>query len=353
MPETLTQAEIDALLRSFSSDEPAEDEAKPAAGAGGGAEVSASAPVTVKTDKKYKPHDFQNPKIFSKEQIQTISRVYDNYAKHLSSYMSGTLRSECNITIISIEEQKYFEYSNALPESIMMSVLDVRPLEGSMLIEIKRDTCYLIIEKLLGGIGDTPVVQADFTDIELKLLEKFYRQDIRFLKDSWANITDMSPTLDRLETNARLTQIMPLDEIVIIVLLSVKIGEHEGSMSVCIPCINLDAILGEAANYAMLNRKRKHVDTEKTRSSILEHVNTSQLDVRGILGNTTLTLQEVSHLQVGDVIPIDKAVDSPVVLRIGSLDWFDGEIGTKRNKMAVKIKNVLRKTQSLQQTDLI
>ena len=351
MPETLSQDEIDALLRSFSSEAPAEDEAKPEAG--GGADVSVAAAVIPKTDKKIKPHDFQNPKIFSKEQIQTISRIYDNYAKHLSSFMSGTLRSECTLNIISIEEQKYFEYSNALSESIMMSVLDVRPLEGSMLIEIKRDTCYLIMEKLLGGVGDAPVVQPDFTEIELKLLEKFYRQVIRFLKDSWANITDMTPTLDRLETNARLTQIMPLDEIVIIVLLSVKIGEHEGSMSICIPCINLDTILGEAANYAMLNRKRKHVDTEKTRTSIMEHVNTSKLDVRGILGNTTLTLQEVSHLQVGDVIPIDKPVDSPVVLRIGTLDWFDGEIGTKRNKMAVKIKNVLRRTQPLQQTDLV
>jgi flagellar motor switch protein FliM len=162
----------------------------------------------------------------------------------------------------------------------------------------------------------------------------------------------MDPVLNRVETNARLTQIMPLDDIVIMVLMNVKIGQHEGSMSICIPCINLDSILENAANYVMLNRKRKdESDIEKTRSSILEHVSTSQLDVRGILGNTTLTLQEVSHLQVGDVIPIEKPVNSPIVLRIGSLDWFDGEIGTKKNKMAVKIKNVLRKTQALPQQE--
>jgi flagellar motor switch protein FliM len=226
----------------------------------------------------------------------------------------------------------------------MMGVLDVKPLEGNMLIEIKKDTCYIIIERLLGGDGDVPFLQVDFTDIEQKLLERFYNQIIRFLKDSWANVTDMEPELDRLETNARLTQIMPIEEIVIMVLMSVKINEHEGSMSVCIPTINLEQLLAGAAGYAMMSRKRRNEDIEKTRASILEHIKTSRLDVRGILGSTTLTLQELSHLQVGDIIPIDKAVGSPVILRIGTVDWFDGEIGARKNKIAVRIKNnILRK----------
>ena len=328
MPDTLSQEEIDALLNAFSSGETADN------------------PAEVKQEKKYKEHDFNNPKFFSKEQLRNISIIYDNYAKHLSSFMSGVLRAECSITINAVEEQKYFEYSNALPESIMMGVLDVKPLEGNMLIEIKRDTCYIMIERLLGGDADVPLVQSDFTDIEQKLLERFYNQIIRFLKDSWSNVTDMEPELDRLETNARLTQIMPLEDIVIIVLMSVKIRDHEGSMSVCIPCINLEQLLANAANYAMMSRKRKKDDIEKSRESILEHIKTSKLDVRGILGDTTLTLQELSHLQVGDVIQINKSVDSPIILRIGSVDWFDGEIGTRRNKIAVRIKNnILRKTQ--------
>jgi flagellar motor switch protein FliM len=328
LPETLSQEEIDALLMSFNSDEVTDK------------------PAETKQEKKYKEHDFNNPKFFSKDQLKNINVIYDNYAKHLSQFMSGVLRTECNLTINAVEEQRYFEYSNALPESIMMGVLDVKPLEGNMLIEIKKGTCYTIIERLLGGDGDAPFEQIDFTDIELKLLERFYNQIIRFLKDSWANVTDMEPELDRLETNSRLTQIMPIDDIVIIVLMSVKIKEHEGSMSICIPCINLEQLLGQAASYAMMNRKRRKDDIEKTRASILEHVKTSKLDIRGILGSTTLTLQELSHLQVGDVIPMDKAVDSPIVLRIGAVDWFDGEIGARKNKIAVKIKNnILRKSQ--------
>lgn len=328
MPATLSQEEIDALMNSFSS----------------GGDDSADETAEIKQEKKHKDHDFQNPRFFSKDQLRNISIIYDNYAKHLSSYMSGVLGAECTISISTVEEWKYFEYSNALPESIMMGVLDVKPLEGNMLIEIKKETCYLILERLLGSDSDDPYIQPDFTDIEQRLLENFYVHIISFLKESWANVTDMEPELNRLVTNARLSQIMPIDETVIIVLLSVKIKDYEGSMSICIPCINLEHLLGNAANYAMMSRKRRKDDVEKTREVILDRVKTSKLDIRGILGSTTLTLQEVSHLQVGDVIPIDKNVGSPVVLRIGAVDWFDGEIGTRKNKIAVKIKNnILRK----------
>jgi len=322
LPATLTQEEIDALMNATLSGDDSADE-----------------PVETKQEIKCKPHDFQNPKFFSKDQLRNISIIYDNYAKHLSSYMSGVLGTECSISIMQVEEQKYFEYSNALPDSIMMGVLEVKPLEGNMLIEIKKDTCYLILERLLGSDTDVPYVQADFSDIEQRLLEKFYGQIIRFLKESWANVADMEPVLDKLLTNARLTQIMPIDDIVIIVLLSVKIKEYEGSMSICIPTINLESLLSNASNFAMMSRKRKNGDAEKTRATILERINKSKLDIRGILGSTSLTLEEVSHLQIGDVIPIDKSVGSPIVLRIGTVDWFDGEIGTRKNKIAVKIKN--------------
>jgi len=331
----MNQSEIDSLMTSLASGFDMQGESAGSSEAAGGIKPK-------KSEKSHRPYDFKKPKKFSNDHIQNISRIYDNYAKHLSAFMSGILRAECELKINAIEEQRYFEYSNALPETIMMGVFDAKPIEGSMLMEIKKETCFLIIDRMLGGSGDVPFVQEDFSEIEIKLMERFFRHVMRFLKDAWTNVTDLEPTLERIETNARLTQIMPLEETVLIIMINLRINEHEGTMSVCVPGSNLDVILDEAANFAIMSRKKKNNDTDKTRNNIFEHIRTSGLDVRGILGNTTLTLQEISHLQVGDVIPIDKTVDSPVVLRVGKIDWFDGEIGIKKNKMAVRIKNVLR-----------
>jgi flagellar motor switch protein FliM len=356
----MSQEEIDALLNSLAGggDEPEpEKEPVPAAAPVAAVPVDASyayaapmsRPAPKKTEIKYKHHDFANPKIFTKEQLRILQIVYDTYSKYLSSFMSGKLRTECTISITAIEEMRYYEYNNSLPDSIMMGVLEARPLEGSMLIEINKEMAYLIIEKLMGWVGDKPdVPESDFTDIEIKICEKFYTEITKYLKDAWANVTDMEPRFDRVETNARLTQIMSLDDIIILVSLTVKVNEYEGSMRVCVPCLNLDSLLAESENYLKIKRKKKNEDIEKTKKDIFENLKTSRVDVRGVLGNATVSLQELLYLQVGDYITLDSAKDSLITLKVGSLDWYQGEIGTKNNRMAVKIINELQAKKEMQ-----
>ena len=302
-----------------------------------------------KPDKKIKPYDFYNPQIFSKEQIRTVQIIYDNYAKRLSSFMSGKLRTECAITITNIQEMKYHEYNNGLADSIMMGVLDVRPLEGNMLIEINEETAYLIIEKLLGWTGEKPLVSdGDFTEIEIKICEKFFIEIAGYLKEAWANVTDMDPQLNRIETNSRLAQIMPLNDIIILVMFNVRLNEYEGRMQISVPCLNLAELLDQAENFMKVRRMAKHDDVEKIKKDIFENLKNSRVDVRGILGNATLSLQELLYLQVGDFITLDSAKDSPITLKVGSLDWYQGEMGTKRNRMAVRIINELQAKKELQ-----
>ena len=361
----MSQDEIDALLRSMAgnggdggSSETAAEGAQPAEpGAtepAGAASVSASAASAYrsapkKPDKKYKLYDFKNPKLFSKEQIRMVTIIYDNYSKHLSSFMSGKLRAECTISINAIEEQRYYEYNNALPESMMMGVFDVSPLEGNMLIEVDEETAYLIIEKLLGWVGEKPLVSNnDFTDIEIKIFEKFFIEISTYLKEAWANVTDLEPRFNRIETNARLTQIMPIDEVVILIMLTVKINDYEGKMSICVPCLNLQALLDQSDNYQKIKRKKNIEDMEKAQKDIFTHLKASRIDVRGVLGNTTLNLHDLLYLQVGDVLPLDSSKDSLITLKVGSLDWYQGEIGVKKNRMAVKIINELQAKKELQ-----
>ena len=290
-----------------------------------------------------KVHDFKNPKLFSKEQIRQVHAVYDTYAKHMSSFMSGVLRTDCALTLDSIpEELKYMEYNNALPETIMMGVFSAEPIEGNFLYNISIETAYTIIDRLLGGTGDDVVMKDEFSEIEQRLLEKFFRQTTGFIKEAWGNIIpDVDPRFRQIVTNARLSQLMPLGETVLVLTLTVKIKEHIGNMSICVPCLNLEKILGKTSSYAFYNRRREDTNVEENKKNLMEHVRTSRLDIAGILGTTTLKLRDLLYLQTGDVIALDKNVESPITVKIGSHDFYAAEIGTKKNKISVKIKNIL------------
>lgn len=353
MSELLSQDDIDALLARYNSggdinaEEEPEEEIAPQPQMRqeirqGRMTYVPRRPPKTPPKKNYKLYDFKNPKVFSKDQLRHINVVYDNYAKHLSSFMSGTLRTECAITLDTVEEQKYREYNNALPESIMMGIFSMEPIEGDFLYNISKPTAYTIIDRLLGGTGDDVVVQENFSEIEQTLLVNFFKGTQSYISESWSNVIDVDPVFKRIETNARLSQLMPFDETVLIVMLTVKIKEQEGSMSVCIPCINLEGILSNTSSYALFNSRRKKVTNEEAnRKNLLDHVKSSRLDVAGILGTTTLKLRDLLYLQAGDTIVLDKNVESPITVRVGTHELYTGEIGTKKNKLAVKIKDVL------------
>ena len=100
MAETLTQEQIDALLSSAMSGDIVESSKEP----------------------DVKEYDFRAPKKFTKERIKILDSIFDNYARLLSSYLTGLLRLYCKVSLASIEEQRYFEFNNALPDYVMIKI---------------------------------------------------------------------------------------------------------------------------------------------------------------------------------------------------------------------------------------
>ncbi|MPN10588.1 hypothetical protein SDC9_157883 [bioreactor metagenome] len=47
-------------------------------------------------------------------------------------------------------------------------------------------------------------------------------------------------------------------------------------------------------------------------------------------------------MQAGDLIILDKAVNSYVDVNVDGEKWFEGTWGTKKNKGVIKIKNIIR-----------
>ena len=136
MAEALSQSQIDELLKQMQS--------------GGGAQVD--------TGPKIKNYDFKSPKKFTKEQIKALDSLHENFSRGLSSYFTSILHNVCEISVSQIEEQRYYEFSNALPENTLMGVIDLRSEDKtvpdtSLLMDISNNLSFMIIDRLLGGAG--------------------------------------------------------------------------------------------------------------------------------------------------------------------------------------------------------
>ncbi len=295
----------------------------------------------VKKQRKVKKYDFKIPRKLAKEQLRTLFGVYELYARHLSSYLTGTLRTYCQVEVLSIEETKYYEYSKSMSEQSLLGVMDLNPFEGSVIMEFSRDLIFTIIDKLLGGSGVCGVMNRDYTDIEMVLMEKLYRNVIVYLKDAWINVADIEPIFRKFETGNTASNIMHIDEVVAIIVLNVKIKEITGKITVCLPFVWLESIDEKLyTKYRMTKRARNETDTDNTKQAIISKLYKSNIDVTANLGSVSLRLKDILSLEVGDVIKLNQNANDCVKVSIGNKTRFYGQFGILNNKKAVEILKI-------------
>ena len=333
MADVLSQSQIDELLNSFSA-------------------VGTKAFEEIETEnsgsKKAKTYDFKTPKKFTKEKLKVIESIFENYSRLLSSYLTGLMRLYCKVDVLQIEEQRYYDYNNALPDYVMMSIInlgidDEDILDTSIIFQLSNPIAYSMMDRLMGGHGSYTDVSRDFTEIEISLMRNILNKMTGLMKEAWANYIDISPVMTNLETNARVIQSIGPDDVIILVMLEVEIKNIKNTISICIPAINLEGIMAKFTDR--YNRSNKRFDANKEaerREEILQGIKNTSLKIDAVLAETQVDLYDILTLQVDDVIPLNVNIDKNVTIKIGDNVWFDGKLGIKNNKKAVKIENIYK-----------
>lgn len=328
MAEILSQSQIDELLNNLSS-----------------GEVNLQEIDT--SEKKIKEYDFRSPKKITKETVKLIKGIYENYCRILTSRLTSTLRLMCDVTVEQVEETIFHEYNNALEDYVLMGLIDVKypddtKSDNQILLEMSKPLSFVIIDRLLGGIGEETEYIRDYTDIELSLLSNLFKQIIQHMGSTWDSTLEMDTQLNKIETNARFIQSINYNDTVVVVVLKVVLNESAGKITICIPTNILDEIFKKASAFSKSNARKNDLSAEQQRHSILETIKSSKLTITGILGKANATLEDVLKMQIGDLIILDRSIDSNIEIAVDNNLWFEGKWGTKNKKGVVKINKILR-----------
>jgi len=331
MPEQLSQGQIDALLKRLSTGEVEVDD------------------VQQPNSKKIRDYDFKSPKKFTKEQLKALDSLHENFARLLSSYLSGVLRVYCESSVLQIEEQRYFEYSNELPDNSMIGILDIKPAskrldDATVLIDFSSSLCFSMIDRLLGGSGEGVNINREYTDIEVAIMSNILGKLTSLVKEAWCNYIEVDAELKIVETNARLLQALSPEDIVVIVVINVKIKNISGEISICLPATNLEEIINNFSSKYTRSTKRHNKDFEDIKKQqILQSLTESNLEIKAVMHEMQLELKDVLQLQVADVIPLNKSINSDIYITVDNTPWFNAKLGETKLKKAVKLSSLIEK----------
>ncbi len=323
MADVMSQNEIDSLLSALSSGEVDVEEMK----------------QQESEEEEIKTYDFRRPDKLSKEQMRTLQMIHENLARLLTTTLSTRLRSMVNFEVASIEQLSYEEFIRSLPQPTIIGICEMEPFTGQFIFEVNPDVGFAIIDRLFGGNGQPIGSSRAFTDIEQVVFKKVLRWFLQAIPEAWENIIRVTPRLQEIESNPQFTQIVPNNDMTIIITLSAQIANSDGLINICIPYILLEPVVDRLSAQhwfasAREEQTAQHIETLKKK------IKKAKLGLQAELAQTELTVRDLLYLQPGDVVRLDRKADEKIDIRIGNNVKYRGVAGTQKKHRAVKITDV-------------
>lgn len=323
MGDVLSQKEIDDLLAAFSSGEIDAEEMKGT------------------TEKQVKNYDFNRPTKFSREHLRTLEIIFEHYGRLLSTHLPAYLRRTVNVEVMNSEAVIYSEFTNALSNPVLLGIVDFKPLEGNIIIELSDNLGFAIVDRMLGGPGLPLDKSRDFSEIELVIIERIFTIITNLLHDPWENVVSLRPRLTRIETNCQFAQMIAPNETVSIITLNVKVGNTEGMLNVCIPYAVLEPVI-DKLNTKSWYSSEKLKDDEVYREFIELVIAKAKVPIKAILGRSTISVNDFINMQKGDIIKLDTKMEDELNVFVGNIWKFTALPGSSSDTYAVKISSIVR-----------
>lgn len=329
MADILNQSEIDALLAAVDSGDVEEEESNLQIFSRNRRDLE---------NVEVRPYDFKRPERVSKDQMRSLQTLHEGFARDFGAAVSGFLRTIVEVKVASCEQMTYAEFISGLSNPTSFNLMEAKPLEGQMCLEISPLIIYPIIDRLLGGTNQELFIpQRPMTMIETRLISKVTSRGLAALSEAWAGIRELKFSIVATESNPQLVQIVPANEVVIVVGFEVKLANRAGTMNLCIPYNVIEPIMGDLAAQSWFN-VAKSARSKEIETRLAGNLSHAPLTVTGVLAETTITLEDLSQLSVGDLIVTEKPAISTVTLCVEGRASFHARIGKHKGMRALKVE---------------
>ena len=315
MTRILSQDEIDALLLTAERGTPEEPAAE-------------AASTTIQ------PYNFRRPDRVSKDQLRALHFLHDRFAVNLSTSLSAFLRSVTEVSITSVEQFAYSEFLMSLPDPTAFYAVALPPVDTMGALELNPSIAFTMIDRMLGGSGETVGPDRALTEIEQNVLDAVVDLVLHHLTETWKAIVDVEFRVHARETRPQMLQVTSANEIMILLGCDVRIGEARGMLSICIPASAIES-MEDKVTQGWHRQPRTPTDLEQVHLRV--NLGRLPLPVTALI-ETHLLARDLVDLEPGDVVALGRSVNEPV--HVGRIRRFAGRLTRTQTSAAVRIESL-------------
>jgi flagellar motor switch protein FliM len=326
--DVLSQAEVESLLSAMESSAPV----RPSM-----ARDVAEQPAAFRPREKVSPYDFKRPERVGKEQMRALQTLHEGFGRNFGAALSGLLRSIVEVKLTSVDQLTYSEFVFSLENPTCFNLLRAEPLEGNLILDINPSILYPIIDRLLGGGKDSgPLARRPLTEIELRLVSRITTLFLEEMRRAWLNVLDMHLTVERVESNPQLVQIVPPNEVVVLISFELTLQEVRGMMNLCIPFNSIERIGNKLSANSWLAYSRRGA-TPESMQTIGRGLRGSLVELVVELAESKINTGDLIGLRVGDIITTEKDTNEPLDVLVEGVAKFHARPGAYKGRKAIEI----------------
>ncbi|MCA9246783.1 MAG: flagellar motor switch protein FliM [Planctomycetales bacterium] len=339
--DLLSQAEVESLLHAMEGGSP---DAAPAAGSGSKAKSKS------RSREKVTPYDFKRPERVGKEQMRALQTLHEGFSRNFGASLSGLLRSIIEVKLTSVDQLTYSEFVFSLENPTCFNLLKAEPLEGNLILDINPGILFPIIDRLLGGGSEhAHYSRRPLTEIELRLVSRITGLFLKELGVAWDNVLPLTLEVERVESNPQLVQIVPPNEVVVLISFELTIGETRGMMNLCIPFNSIERVSNHLTANSWFSFNSKPA-TPETIGAITGQLQGSTVEMIVNLAETKIGLRDLVGLRVGDIITTEKDVKSPLSIDVQGRTKYLCSVGHFKGRKAIQVEESMAQPKLAQAT---
>jgi flagellar motor switch protein FliM len=324
MNQVLSQSEVDALLSAVSDNEIKLD---------GKGKVD---------DRVVVVYDLTSQDRIIRGRLPQLDVIYEKFMRAFRVTLSSAIRKIAALNHSSTDFLKFGEFINTLPAPTCMSVLRMGNLRGSALFVIETKLAYALIDSFFGG-DDRPyskVEGKDFTPIELSIVKKVVELAIKDLEVAWESVEVIDCSFVRTEVNPQFVGIVPPTDVVIASTFDVELEKASGTITLVIPYSAIEPIKQKLSSGFQVEADQ--TDKRIWSKIISEQLKDVSVDVKVNLGESTISIKDLTEMKVGDVVSLNQDASKEVDILIEGVKKFKGFYGASHGSVAMKITEKIK-----------
>jgi flagellar motor switch protein FliM len=325
--DVLSQAEVESLLTAMDARE---------------SDVIADAAISRKKHReKVSTYDFKRPERVGKEQMRSLQTMHEGFGRNFGASLSALLRTIVELKLTSVDQLTYSEFVFSLENPTCFNLINAAPLEGQLILDINLSLLFPIIDRLLGGGSDsTPPARRPLTEIELRLVSRITDLFCKEMKHAWENVLELDLSIDRVESNPQLVQIVPPNEVVVLISFELTLGESRGMMNLCIPFNSIERISPRLSSNSWVSYGKKNATPENIQR-ISGRLSDALVEVVVELAETNISTADLIGLRVGDIIATEKEIERPLVVSVEGRPKFHAQPGAFKGRKAIQVMGTI------------